>query len=134
MTVSNEEKKAQSRERYRRWYEKNKDAARERKRINMRAARARDPERYRAHGVAYRERLKRRFFEMYGDTCAGCGFDNPKALTLDHVNHNGNKERREMGERGPYRRATEKHRPEEYQVLCMNCQFIKRVDPGWENK
>lgn len=49
-----------------------------------------------------------------------------RALSLDHVNNNGSAERTELGIRGTYRRAKAEYRPDEYQILCMNCNFIKR--------
>ena len=48
--------------------------------------------------------------------------------------NNGSQERKELGERGVYRRAKAMHRPDEYQILCMNCQFIKRHEDGRSNQ
>lgn len=70
--------------------------------------------------------LREKFFEMYGDHCAVCGWTGEKrALTLDHIHCNGAEERRLMGTYGVYLKATEKHLPEEYRVLCCNCQVIE---------
>jgi hypothetical protein len=71
---------------------------------------------------------------MYGHVCVVCGFSDKRALTLDHKLNNGNIERRELGMRGPYMRAKQEYLPDEYQILCMNCQFIKRVEAKRQNQ
>ena len=123
-----------SSESYKKWYEKNKEAARKSKRENMRRYRAESPEKYNAQSVAAKKRERERLYEMYGHVCAMCWFEDKRALTLDHKNNNGNEERAELGERGVYRKAKAAHRPDEYQILCMNCQFIKRTEDRCANQ
>ena len=132
-----EDEKAKSRARYKKWYENNKDRARKLKRRNMRKYRKENPEKYRKYSrdriAAQRESL----FEMYGHVCSVCGFSDKRALTLDHILRNGNQERKEVGERGVYRKALKEFRPDIYRTLCMNCQFIQRSKPqvaatAWE--
>lgn len=118
---------------YKRWYEKNKDEARRTKRENMRRYRAENPDKYREQSRKAKRKIKAAVFDMYGRECAMCGFDDIRALSLDHVLNNGSKERAKLGERGVYYRALEGH-PEEYQTLCMNCQFIKRVEVKKQNQ
>lgn len=116
--------------RYNKWYQNNKEAYRPRKATLMRKYRAENPEKYRKQSRDAKARLKAKLFEMYGYECAICGFEDTRALTLDHIKGNGNKERARLGERGVYRRAVERHRPTEYRTLCMNCQFIERSKSG----
>ena len=116
------------------FYERNKDRLREEKRIAMRKARAERPEHMAAIDRRAKARQKEKLFEMYGHACARCGFEDKRALTLDHKLNNGSQERKELGERGVYRRAKAMHRPDEYQILCMNCQFIKRHEDGRSNQ
>ena len=71
---------------------------------------------------------------MYGHCCAICGFTDKRALTLDHKLNNGNEERRRLGERGVYMKAKKEYLPNEYQIICMNCQFIKRVEDKRQNQ
>jgi hypothetical protein len=61
--------------------------------------------------------------------CVACGYVDIRALSIDHINGGGTKERRENKTNGQnlYRWLRKKGYPEGYQVLCMNCQFIKRV-------
>ena len=115
-----------SRANYAAWYERNKDAAREKKRIVMKRLRQESPEKYNLQSRKAKVKEKLKLFLMYGDKCQMCGFSDMRALSLDHINNNGNEERKNLGERGVYRRAKSQHMPNEYQILCMNCQFIKR--------
>ena len=119
---------------HREWYQKNKERLRPYKAANMRRYRAENPEKYRKQSREAKAKLKNAVFDMYGRECSECGFEDIRALTLDHIENNGAEERKELGERGVYLRATEKYRPNEYRILCMNCQFIKRVEAKRENQ
>lgn len=112
----------------REWYQRNKERIREKKRLNMQRYRNEKPEKYRNQSRQSKYRLKQKVFDTYGRFCVICGFGDIRALTLDHINNNGAEERKILGERGVYRRAVEKYRPDEYRIICMNCQFIKRVE------
>jgi hypothetical protein len=111
---------------YKKWYEVNKEKAREQKRLSMKRLRAENPEKYNAQSRKAKVKEKLKLFEIYGNACASCGFDDMRALSLDHIRNNGNIERVSLGIRGTYRRAKSEYLPTEYQILCMNCQFIKR--------
>ena len=119
---------------YVRWYKRHPEKARKYKRELMRKYRAANPEKYRKQSREAKKRLREAVLEMYGRVCACCGFDDVRALTLDHIQNNGAEERKLLGERGVYRRAIKKHRPDEYRTLCMNCQFIKRVEAERQNQ
>ena len=118
----------------RKWHQKNKDRIREKKRLNMRKYRAERPDHYREQSRKAKAKLRNKVFDMYGRVCVRCGFDDIRALTLDHINNNGAEERKALGERGVYRRAVEKYQPEEYRIICMNCQFISRIKNGRQNQ
>ncbi len=120
--------------RYKKWYESNKDRVREMKKQSMLKRRQENPDLHRKQSRDAKARLKAVLFDMYGHTCARCGFDDKRALTLDHKLNNGNKERKELGERGVYTKAKNTYLPNEYQTLCMNCQFIKRCEDKNENQ
>lgn len=122
-----------SKESYKKWYDANKDKARERKREAMRRYRKESPEKYRAQTKAAKQKLRERLFSLYGHSCSLCGFENKLALTLDHVKNNGNAERRLLGERGVWVKAANNYLPEDYRTLCMNCQFIERAGHQKEN-
>jgi hypothetical protein len=65
--------------------------------------------------------------------CVKCGFSDLRALSIDHINGEGNKHRKELKIHGGggsnfYDWLVRKNFPSGFQVLCMNCQFIKRVE------
>lgn len=61
--------------------------------------------------------------------CESCGFCDIRALTIDHVDGGGCKHRRDIGITsgwGFYKWLIDNGFPEGFQVLCANCQSIKR--------
>ena len=118
---------------YQKWYDQNKEHIRKYKREQMRKYRAANPEKYRAQSRKAKAKLKDAVFDLYGRACSICGYNDIRALTLDHIKNNGAEERKRIGERGIYRRALE-HHPDEYRTLCMNCQFIKRIEAQRQNQ
>jgi len=66
-----------------------------------------------------------------GYKCCRCGFDDPRALQIDHINGEGYKLRKigtEVGET-LYRKVV-KLKGEGFQVLCANCNWIKKSEEG----
>lgn len=113
---------------HRAWYQKNRDRLRVYKRENMRRYRTKNPAKHAEQSRSAKRRLRSKLLITYGPKCVGCGFTDTRALTLDHVKNNGNQERKSLGERGVYQRALNASHASEYQILCMNCQFIKRFE------
>ncbi|KKN29274.1 hypothetical protein LCGC14_0845800 [marine sediment metagenome] len=77
----------------------------------------------------YREDQREVFYHYSNGTmvCAHCGFDDIRALSIDHINGGGEKARRGHGKGGSeYRWLINNGFPPGIQILCMNCQFIKR--------
>lgn len=78
--------------------------------------------------------LKNEVFEAYGGwKCNCCGETERSFLSIDHMQNNGSKLRRE----GVHGHSTQFYRwlkksgfPSDFQVLCMNCQFGKRMNRG----
>lgn len=128
-----EEKRARQREYYHKWYENNKERARKMKRERMREYRAANPEKHLRQTKEAKQRMRNALFEIYGEVCALCGFSDKRVLTLDHIKNNGSEERAELGERGVYQRAKDNYLPDEYRILCMNCQFICCIEAGRQN-
>ena len=66
---------------------------------------------------------------ILGPVCVGCGFFDIRALNIDHVNGGGKKEARSFG--GSYYKKIRKKLEagsKDYQVLCANCNQIKRTE------
>lgn len=63
--------------------------------------------------------------------CKCCGERTDQFLTLDHINNDGNIQRRELGQRKPmYRRLRRLGFPAGYQVLCWNCNCGRAKNGG----
>jgi len=67
--------------------------------------------------------------------CAHCGFEDTRALCIDHINNDGNQERkrllgRNFGVRGTFicNYLYRNNFPVGYQVLCANCNLIKHIE------
>lgn len=76
-----------------------------------------------------KKKLRTKVIEtLGGPRCKRCGFDDERALQIDHVHGGGVEERRRIGWRAVYERALKY--PAEYQVLCANCNWIKRAERG----
>lgn len=72
--------------------------------------------------------LRRAALAGLGGKCVSCGIADIRVLQIDHVNGGGSKERKGVGPRTHLQRVLrsiangERH----YQLLCANCNWIKR--------
>jgi len=77
----------------------------------------------------YVRRMRLAALEILGGECVRCGFDDYRALQIDHINGNGTKERKSMTKN--YHKAviaSVLNNENKYQLLCANCNWIKRVE------
>jgi mannosyltransferase OCH1-like enzyme len=81
------------------------------------------------------QRTKERVFEAYGHRCAKCGFSDKRALQLDHVQDDGYKHRiihstgrKSNKTQAAWYDAMRHYQPDRYQILCANCNWIKRYE------
>jgi hypothetical protein len=58
--------------------------------------------------------------------CAACGFNDMRSLSIDHIAGGGRKHLREI-KGSLYSWLKRNNYPLGFQVLCMNCQYVKRV-------
>lgn len=82
------------------------------------------------YGKKYRQ-VRLRLIILLGGRC-NCGYSDTRALELDHINGGGGKERKKKGNGsyGEYRYYLD-HLDEarlKYQVLCRNCNWIKKCE------
>jgi hypothetical protein len=73
-------------------------------------------------------RLRDEVIDAYGGECACCGETRREYLTIDHIDGNGNKQKREIGARTSdefYRWLRQNNYPKGFQVLCLNCNMGK---------
>lgn len=73
-------------------------------------------------------RYKKAAFALLGNKCAHCGITDFRVLQFDHINGGGVKELRNSSHSTDlrYRRVLEN--PERFQLLCANCNMIKRYE------
>ncbi len=79
----------------------------------------------------YRSNLRKIVFDHYGRECAWCGFDDERALQIDHIENNGAEERKSLGGQQMsgwrfYQHLVKLELPAGYQTLCANCNNIKQ--------
>lgn len=67
-------------------------------------------------------------FDKLGHQCSRCGFTDKRALQIDHVNGGGNKEHAEIKCQARYLRKVLDDTEGTYQILCANCNWIKRME------
>lgn len=72
----------------------------------------------------YQQRLRERALLHYGFICNCCGLDDPRFLSIDHINGDGNLHRREIGG-ALYHWLRKNNYPEGFQTLCYNCNLAK---------
>lgn len=88
------------------------------------------------YGREYTKRVRKETLEFvggeHGVRCRKCNFDDVRALQIDHVNGGGLKEIRELKNNRKYLELIKKN-PTNYQILCANCNWIKKVENN-ENK
>lgn len=91
----------------------------------------------------YALKLRNKVLDLLGSKCSRCSFDDKRALQIDHVNGGGKKELQGLGRTTYYKRviAHIEAKGKEYQLLCANCNWIKRAENKeekeirtWENR
>ncbi len=77
----------------------------------------------------HRTRKRMEILEFMGGVCVRCGFDDWRALQIDHVNGNGISDRKKNKSVSSYHKAIRlsiEKGEKKYQLLCTNCNQIKR--------
>lgn len=109
---------------YQKYYEKNKE---KRKRESLEYSKSHGNASQKLYGVGYRKKLRDAVYELLGKKCNLCGFDDVRALQVDHINGGGSKERKNTT-RNLNAVIIESiiKKENRYQLLCANCNWIKR--------
>lgn len=98
---------------------------RERHPEKIKARRQANREYYRKHSEVAWNAWRNAARIALGDKCVMCGIADPRVLQIDHINGGGNKERKLGGHK--YRQKILAHL-EDYQILCANCNWIKKFE------
>ena len=132
------------------YYQNNRDHINEQRRTNYAASpdkfRARSKEssakllsteegraRYKVYYQRYRDRIFQELMDFFGGKCVRCGFDDGRALQMDHIHGRGQADRKKPGGFCLSRRHTVVMKNPDwaratFQLLCANCNCIKRVE------
>lgn len=87
--------------------------------------------------------LKNAVYEVLGKKCVKCGFQDQRALQIDHVNGDGAQDRKKLsggrnsvGASTLYKAVLESVSRDEnkYQILCANCNWIKKHENNENRK
>ena len=123
----------------RKYYWEHKEKCLEKHKMYIKKIRKENPKAYKklleksnsSHKEASKK-LRSEVFAAFGNKCSKCGFSDPRALQIDHINGCGMKEMRKIGSNRPkfYRKVLESisRNEQKYQLLCSNCNWIKRME------
>ncbi len=82
----------------------------------------------------YHHKMKIKLLNFLGGKCVRCGFSDFRALQIDHVNGGGVKERKSITKMfSKYIFEKIQQGNKEYQLLCANCNWIKRAENNENN-
>jgi len=116
------------RQRDRDYYKKNREHLLEcRRKNNTKEKRDKKSEQSRIK----RKELKDEILKKLGEKCIQCGFDDKRALQIDHINGDGHEERDLQKSTNTYYRhviRSIENNEGKYQLLCANCNWIKRIE------
>lgn len=77
-----------------------------------------------------RDQLRKAVIRKLGNKCKRCSFKDIRALQIDHIHGGGVKELKTLRRERMYLNILEDKEKNKYQLLCANCNWIKR----YENK
>ena len=78
--------------------------------------------------AAQRRATRAGLLALLGGKCERCGFADPRALQIDHVDGNGLQERAAQGHSPAKLREAILANPDRYMLLCANCNQIKKIE------
>ncbi len=83
-------------------------------------------------------KIRKEVLDFLGNKCVRCGIDDFRVLQIDHINGNGYQERKQFGRSSGastvrYYRHILDVNGEGYQLLCANCNWIKRYEQSEQN-
>lgn len=118
-----------SKEYNKKYYSENKDTLKERARIKGKKRYRDNPRKHSMIMRKYKRKIRLALVAALGGKCVRCGFDDERALQVDHVNGGGVKEARALtGMKNKVILDKVLKGSEDYQLLCANCNWIKRVE------
>ena len=113
-------------------YEKQRDSTTISKRNSQRKYRENNKEKVREKQREEKQKKKLEIHLLLGSICIKCGFSDSRALQIDHINGGGYTERK-LYPTNPKKYYSDilksiKNNENKYQLLCANCNWIKRFE------
>lgn len=93
----------------------------------------RNPEQARANARNGQRKYRQETLNILGRECVQCGFNDERALQVDHINGGGHKLRDQQRSQSGLLRAVAAT-PKIFQILCANCNCIKRIENNENRK
>lgn len=93
-----------------------------------------NPKTARSLDAKYYGNAKTKAFGILGNKCANCSWTDIRALQIDHIIPIGDASRRLLNHRGVKLYRNVFRNPEYFQLLCANCNWIKRHENKEHNK
>lgn len=88
------------------------------------------PSNTKEHRRKYFQEVRRRTVLMIASACNHCGFDDVRALHIDHITGDAVEDKKFTG--GSYyhniAKRIREESPNDYQILCANCHMIKTLE------
>ena len=84
---------------------------------------------HKGNTTEYNRKRRKLLLDLLGNKCVKCGFSDWRALQVDHINGGGTEERKKTS--ATYWNViirSIKNKENKYQLLCANCNFIKRYE------
>jgi len=109
-------------------YDKKRDRTDEKSRKAQKKYRDNNRDKIRESQKKNHAKNRLELFKMFGNKCKRCGFKDVRALQIDHIHGGGIKERRDYNTKDYHRLVLKslKNKENKYQLLCANCNWIKR--------
>ena len=118
-SCENENKKAWNKK----WYQNNKEKVYS----QSRKYKSEHRERIRELSNLSGKKKRKEILNFLGGKCVRCGFSDWRVLQIDHINGGGVKEHKKISNTSTFYKTVKTHK-EKYQVLCANCNWIKRYE------
>jgi hypothetical protein len=87
-----------------------------------------NPDKVLDYQMRWHQDLRKRALAALGGMCVKCGFSDERALQIDHVHGLSGQEREHRSKM--YKRVLSGTHSGAYQLLCANCNWIKRAERG----
>jgi len=111
-----------------RCYEKKRNRTDAKSRASQEKYRVNNREKIKISNHKSNKKNKETLIGLMGNVCCKCGFSDSRALQIDHINGGGIKERKAYNTKDFVRIviASLNKNENKYQLLCTNCNWIKR--------